>query len=85
MIALFQSGLVERIEHLSDFVIGLEAFAGSSKETNPVFKDYHGLLHIKKLPAFNTLINEDAIFTDLAFKLRRKKFLIEVINIQKKK
>lgn len=61
-------------------MISLESFAGSSKETNPIFKDYHGLLHMKKLPAFNTLVHQDSLFSDLAFKLRRKKFLIEVID-----
>lgn len=66
---------------MSDVVISLESFAGSTKETNPIFKDYHGLLHIKKLPAFNTLVNQESLFSDLAFKLRRKKFLIEVTQL----
>lgn len=76
-----EDALVERLEHLSDTVIGLESFAGSDKEANPVFKDYHGLLHVKKLSAFNTLAPHCPDFMDLAFKLRRKKFLIEVLHI----
>ncbi|XP_058800743.1 elongator complex protein 4 isoform X2 [Phymastichus coffea] len=75
------SDVVQRVEHLSDIVVGLESFAGSSKEANPIFKDYHGLLHVKKLPAFNTLIHQDVLYSDLAFKLRRKKFLIEVLHL----
>lgn len=72
------SAIIGRLEHLSDISIDLESFAGSSKETNPIFKDYHGLLHIRKLPAFNTLNAQDVVFTDLAYKLRRKKFVIQV-------
>lgn len=72
--------MIQRAEHLSDVVVELESFAGSPKEANPMFKDYHGLLHVKKLPAFNTLVHQDALYSDLAFKLRRKKFLIEVGN-----
>ncbi|XP_014210542.1 elongator complex protein 4 [Copidosoma floridanum] len=75
------TGVIQRIEHLSDVVIGIESFVGSTKETNPVFKDYHGLLHIKKLPAFNTLVCHELLFSDLAFKLRRKKFLVEVLHL----
>ncbi|XP_015595052.1 elongator complex protein 4 [Cephus cinctus] len=73
--------LVERIEHLSDTAVRLESFAGSAKETNPIFRDYHGLLHIKKLSAFNTLAPHNPESTDLAFKLRRKKFVIEVLHL----
>ncbi|XP_031780894.1 elongator complex protein 4 [Nasonia vitripennis] len=77
----YSTGIVQRIEHMTDVVISLESFAGSTKETNPIFKDYHGLLHIKKLPAFNTLVNQESLFSDLAFKLRRKKFLIEILHL----
>lgn len=76
---------MERLEHLSDIAIKLESFAGSAKETNPLFKDYHGLLHIQKLPALNILAPHNPESRDLAFKLRRKKFIIEVntlINLQ---
>lgn len=72
---------MKRIENLSDTAIALESFAGSSKETNPIFKDYHGLLNIKKLSAINTLAPHCPESYDLAFKMRRKKFVIEVIYI----
>ncbi|KAL6427987.1 hypothetical protein ACFW04_008412 [Cataglyphis niger] len=73
--------VIERIEHLSDIAVRLESFAGSVKETNPLFKDYHGLLHIEKLSALNTLAPRCAEFRDLVFKLRRKKFIIEVLHL----
>ncbi|KAK2579816.1 hypothetical protein KPH14_008695 [Odynerus spinipes] len=72
---------VERMEHLSDIAIGLESFAGSAKETNPLFKDYHGLVHIKKLRTFNILAPHTPESRDLAFKLRRKKFVIEILHL----
>lgn len=73
--------VIERIQHLSDIAVGLESFAGSAKELNPLFKDYHGLLHIKKLCALNGLSHGITQYKDLAFKLRRKKFLIEVLHL----
>jgi hypothetical protein len=30
------------VERLCDTVVRLESFAGSDKETNPTYKDYHG-------------------------------------------
>ena len=31
-----------RLERLSDAVVKLESFAGSDKEQNPLFREYHG-------------------------------------------
>lgn len=73
--------VIERIEHMSDVAIRLESFAGSAKETNPLFKNYHGLLHIEKLSTLNTLAPRCTEFRDLAFKLRRKKFVIEILHL----
>lgn len=78
LIYIFQDNVIERLEHLSDIAIGLESFAGSVKEINPLFKEYHGLLYIKKLCALNGLSHGCSQYRDLVFKLRRKKFLIEV-------
>lgn len=64
-----------------DNAIRLESFAGSSKETNPVFKDYNGLFHITKLSALNTMMPFVPPSIDLAFKLRRKKFVIEKLHL----
>ncbi|XP_054015423.1 elongator complex protein 4 isoform X1 [Hylaeus anthracinus] len=73
--------VVQRVEHLSDIAIRLESFMGSHKETNPLFRDYHGLLHLKKLPALNTIAPHNPDSRDLVFKLRRKKFVIEVLHL----
>ena len=33
---------MKRLERLCDAVVRLESFAGSDKEQNPLYKDYHG-------------------------------------------
>ncbi|KAK0159586.1 hypothetical protein PV327_010682 [Microctonus hyperodae] len=75
------SSVIGRMEHMADTAIALESFAGSPKETNPIFKDYHGLLHIKKMAAINTLAAFNPKTYDLAFKMRRKKFVIETLHL----
>ncbi|XP_069679227.1 elongator complex protein 4 [Periplaneta americana] len=79
---LFQdTSTLSRCEHLCDTSVRLESFAGSEKETNPVYKDYHGLFHISKLSAINTLAPHVPESFDLAFKLRRRKFVIEKLHL----
>ena len=40
---LFQSSsFVSRLESLCDTVVHVDSFAGSDKEKNPAFKEYHG-------------------------------------------
>ncbi|KAK3745864.1 hypothetical protein QZH41_013222 [Actinostola sp. cb2023] len=75
------TGFTRRIERLCDTVVSLESFAGSDKETNPLYKDYHGLFQIVRLPRLNTLSCHMPDTLDLAFKLRRKKFTIEVLHL----
>lgn len=73
--------LIYRIRNLVDYSIELEPFAGSDKETNPAFKEYHGLLFIRKLAALNALAAHTPETYDLAFKLRRKRFVIEKLHL----
>ncbi len=42
---LQDSAHVSRLERLSDAVIHLQSFAGSEKEQNPLYRDYHGAYH----------------------------------------
>lgn len=69
------SGAIERCEHLVDFALRLDAW---DEEPSPVLKEYNGLLRIRKLPALNTLACHVPESLDLAFRLRRKKFIIQV-------
>lgn len=38
--------ITTRVRNLSDTVVGLESFIGSERETNPLYKDYHGKHHL---------------------------------------
>ncbi|KAM9014974.1 elongator complex protein 4 isoform 1-T1 [Ara ararauna] len=69
--------IMERVTNLSDTVVGLESFIGSERETNPLYKDYHGLVHVRQIPQLNSLICDVSDTKDLAFRLKRKLFTIE--------
>ncbi|XP_065539337.1 elongator complex protein 4 isoform X3 [Lathamus discolor] len=70
--------IMERVTNLSDTVVGLESFIGSERETNPLYKDYHGLVHVHQIPRLNSLICDVSDTKDLAFRLKRKLFTIEL-------
>ena len=67
-----------RLRHCSDICIALESFQGTPAATNPAFSDYHGLVHVRRLSARNLLAARYPRHPDLAFKVRRKKFSVEV-------
>ncbi|CAH0397276.1 unnamed protein product [Chilo suppressalis] len=73
--------LMKRVLYSVDNSVKLESFTGSSKETNPVYKDYHGLFHITKLSAVYCMVPYVPPSLDLAFKLKRKKFVIEKLHL----
>ncbi|NXI63935.1 ELP4 protein, partial [Anseranas semipalmata] len=73
--------IMERVTNLSDVVVGLESFIGSERETNPLYKDYHGLLHVHQIPRLNSLICDVSDTKDLAFRLKRKQFTIERLHL----
>ncbi|KAM6465431.1 elongator complex protein 4 isoform 1-T1 [Liasis olivaceus] len=73
--------IMERVTNLSDTVVGLESFIGSEKETSPLYKDYHGLIHIRQIPRLNSLICDVSDTKDLAFRLKRKLFVIERLHL----
>lgn len=81
LLQLLSETIPAQIRNLVDYSVQLEAFAGSDKETNPIFKEYHGLLNINKISALNTLNAFTPETTDLAFKLRRRKFVIEKLHL----
>ncbi|NXW17240.1 ELP4 protein, partial [Circaetus pectoralis] len=73
--------IMERVTNLSDMVVGLESFIGSERETNPLYKDYHGLVHVQQIPRLNSLICDVSDTKDLAFRLKRKLFTIERLHL----
>ncbi|KJE94565.1 hypothetical protein CAOG_08869 [Capsaspora owczarzaki ATCC 30864] len=72
---------VQAIRHMGDTVVGLEGFAGTPRETHPVYKDYHGLFRIHRLPRLNSLMCAMPASLDLVFKLRRRKLVIETLHL----
>lgn len=79
---LDDSTLCKKVTNLFDYSFGLEAFSGKNEEqANPVFKEYHGLLTISKMSPFNTLATFTPETRDLAFKLKRSKFVIEKLHL----
>nr|XP_042705035.1 elongator complex protein 4 isoform X4 [Chrysemys picta bellii] len=74
--------IMERVTNLSDTVVGLESFIGSERETNPLYKDYQGLIHVHQIPRLNSLICDVSGTKDLAFRLKRKQFTIEFADHQ---
>ncbi|XP_077294088.1 elongator complex protein 4 [Arctopsyche grandis] len=79
---IFQnSDVMARIRHLVDGSVRLDAFAGTDRESNAVLRDYHGLFYMPKLLSMNTLAPYIPPTLDLAFKLRRRKFLIEKLHL----
>ncbi|XP_069479646.1 elongator complex protein 4 isoform X1 [Ambystoma mexicanum] len=73
--------IMGRATHLSDTAVGLESFIGSERETNPLYKEYHGLFRVNQLPRLNTMAPDTSGVKDLAFKLKRKLFTIEGPNV----
>jgi len=72
-----------RLVACSDYVIDLESFE-SNPSVHAVFKDYHGLLHINKLPSLASLAPPHHLIRDpsqLVFKSKRTKFLIEKFHL----
>ncbi|XP_011206207.2 elongator complex protein 4 [Bactrocera dorsalis] len=81
LISKYDESLVPKIRNLVDYAIELESFSGSEHETNNAFKEYNGLIHLHKITAVNTLTAYMPETSDLAFKLRRKKFVIEKLHL----
>ncbi|XP_044729919.1 putative elongator complex protein 4 [Chrysoperla carnea] len=70
-----------RCVHNVDTAIRLETFMGTPNEKNPALSDYNGFLNLTKLPSINTVEQIQPASLDLAFKLRRKKFVIEKLHL----
>ncbi|KAM4017125.1 elongator complex protein 4 isoform 2-T2 [Anomaloglossus baeobatrachus] len=75
---LQNKAIIARVRNLSDTVVSLESFISSERESNPLYKDYHGLFLVHKIPRLNSLISDVSDTKDLAFKLKRKMFSIEM-------
>ncbi|XP_067937728.1 elongator complex protein 4-like [Watersipora subatra] len=73
----------EGIVSFSDCAIQLISFADNPHKyaKNPAFKEFHGLVKIRKLPWINSLICHLPDTLDWVFKLRRKRLTIEKMHL----
>lgn len=81
LISLIDDQLVFKIRRLVDSNVNLESFNNVEKQTNAVFKQYHGLLHIKKMQTIAALQSHKPVAFDLAFKLKSNRFVIEKLHL----
>lgn len=81
LINLIDDQLIFKIRNLVDSNINLESFDDVDKQTNAVFKQYHGLLHIKKLQTIQAHQSHKPESFDLAFKLKSHRFVIEKLHL----
>ncbi|KAI8913934.1 Elongator complex protein 4 [Powellomyces hirtus] len=66
------------LAHLSDAVLRLDSFAGSSTPVHPAYESqYHGFLDVIKVPRVGCLGGRKGEVGMLGFKVRRKRFLVE--------
>uniref|UniRef100_A0A1B0AUW4 Elongator complex protein 4 n=1 Tax=Glossina palpalis gambiensis TaxID=67801 RepID=A0A1B0AUW4_9MUSC len=80
LVAKYNPSLPNKIRNLAEYAIELESFVNTD-ETNPVYKEYNGLVKLHKMTALNALNVYKPETSDLAFKLRRKRFIIEKLHL----
>jgi len=76
-------GIREKLLICSDYVVQLESFEGD-EIVNQVYKDYHGLLYVNKIPCLGALAPPNHLIQDpsqLVFKSKRTKFVIEKFHL----
>jgi len=76
-------GIREKILICSDYVVQLGSFEGD-EIVNQVYKDYHGLLYVNKIPCLGALAPPNHLIQDpsqLVFKSKRTKFVIEKFHL----
>lgn len=81
LINIIDDQLIFKMRKLIDVNLNLESFDNVDKQTNPVFKQYHGLVHIKKLQTLTAHQSHKPESFDLAFKLRSHRFVIEKLHL----
>lgn len=78
---LYEENAFLRCIHSSDIAIKLQAFAGTELDSNVSLIDYHGFFHLEKLAASNSLVSKHPGSVEYVFRLRRKKFTIQILHL----
>jgi len=77
----YSNSFIRKVEHLADVVVAFESFAAQEETVSAHFKEYSGLVHIKKLLSVNTLAYSIPDTADIAYKIRSKKLKIEKFHL----
>ncbi|KAK9721979.1 PAXNEB protein [Popillia japonica] len=78
---LYDKLAINKFRSISDISLRLQALAGTELEHNKYLSDYHGYFHVDKVAAVNTFVSKHPGAIEYMFKLRRKKFTIEVLHL----
>ncbi|CAH1111117.1 unnamed protein product [Psylliodes chrysocephalus] len=78
---LYHEISLDRCIHSSDIAMRLQAFGGTELENNQSLAEYQGFFYLTKLAAINSLASRHPGSMEYAFKLRRKKFSIDVLHL----
>ncbi|CAH1997106.1 unnamed protein product [Acanthoscelides obtectus] len=78
---LYHEMSLERCIHSSDIALRLQAFSGTELENNQSLNEYHGFFYLTKLAAVNSLVSKHPGPVEYVFKLRRKRFSIEILHL----
>lgn len=81
LIDVIDDTLIFRLRKLADICINLQSFDGLDKQTHAVFKQYNGLLHIKKIHSLGAFQSHKPETFDLAFKLKSHRFVVEKFHL----
>ena len=76
---LSNTGFLSKISHLSDYVFLIDD--SEMVKTRLVKTQYEGLFHIYKLPRLNTLNSFLPETLDLAFYVKRKRLIVEILHL----
>ncbi|XP_074040998.1 elongator complex protein 4 isoform X2 [Leptinotarsa decemlineata] len=78
---LYHEISLDRCIHSSDIAMRLQAFSGTELEHNQSLSEYHGFFYLTKLAAINSLSSKHPGSVEYAFKLRRKRFSIDMLHL----
>ncbi|XP_059482829.1 elongator complex protein 4 [Neocloeon triangulifer] len=77
----FNAATISRCRQISDYSIQLIPAIHIDGKVNPLLSGQDGLFKINKLPSINTITPYKPATLDLGFKVRRKKFCIEKLQL----
>jgi hypothetical protein len=70
-----------KLEHLADYAVKLESFAGIGAKVSDVFSEYDGLFFVRKLPRLNSLVCHLPETLKYVFRQGRRKLHLEIPHL----